>query len=97
MEADLKHPTATFALAGALLAFPFAAAQADRKPTNEELAQIHKALLAAGFSTWGEIERDDDDDDGAVWEIDDAVTARGEHYDLTLDENYEIIERDRED
>ncbi|MEX0924171.1 MAG: PepSY domain-containing protein [Rhodovibrionaceae bacterium] len=94
----MKYRTATLALAGALLAFPLTAAQADdRKPTNDELAQIHKALLGAGFSTWGEIERDDDDDDSEVWEIDDAVTAKGERYDLTLDENYEIVERDRED
>ncbi len=93
----MKRPIATLALAGALLALPFAAVQADDKPTNAERALIHKALLSAGFSTWGEIERDDDDDDGEVWEVEDAVTARGERYDLTLNENYEIVERDRED
>lgn len=87
----MKNPIATLALAGALLAFPLAGAQADQGPNQEELAQIHKALLAAGFSTWGEIERAGDD--GEVWEIDDAVTARGERYDLILDGNYEIVER----
>lgn len=93
----MRKTVTTLALAGALLAFPLAAAQAGDKPTNEELAQIHEALLRAGFANWGEIEREDDDGGREVWEVDDAVTAEGDRYDLTLDANYEIVERERED
>lgn len=63
----------------------------DRKPTPEELARIEAVLKAEGFTSWGEIELDDN----RVWEVDDARHADGKEYDLDLDpQSLAIIKRD---
>lgn len=56
-----------------------AALAEDRAPSDDELAAITAALEAAGYSSWEEIELDD-----GVWEVDDAVHADGNKYDLKL-------------
>lgn len=82
----------TLALTSALLFAGATASLADRAPTEDERIAIEQALSAAGFTRWEEIEWDDD----GYWEVDDAVMAEGEKYDLKLDENFVIIERDRD-
>ena len=82
----------TLALASALLFAGATGSLADRAPTEDERISIEQALSAAGFTRWEEIEWDDD----GYWEVDDAVTPDGEKFDLKLDENFAIIERDRD-
>lgn len=83
-----------FAVAGAALvaATP---ALADRAPTATETAAIEKAVRAAGFASWEEVELDDD---GPYWEVDDARMPDGKRYDLKLRPGtYEIVKRELED
>ena len=47
---------------------------ADRAPSPEERSRIETTLRNEGFTRWGKIELDDDDD---VWEIDDAYASDG--------------------
>lgn len=76
---------AAFAIAGT-------PALADRAPNDEERAAVEEALSAEGFTHWDDIEMEDDE---AVWEVDDAIDADGEEFDLELDaETLEILERD---
>jgi len=56
-------------------------ALADRPPSPEERARIENMLRNEGFTDWGTIALDDDDD---VWEIDDAHASDGHRYDLKL-------------
>ncbi len=78
-------------LAAALTLVP-APALADRDPTAEERAAIEAELKAEGFTRWESIELEDD---GTVWEVDDAVEADGREYDLELRAGtLEIVERD---
>ena len=54
---------------------------ADRAPSPEERSRIETMLRIEGFTGWGTIALDDDDD---VWEIDDAHDSDGNRYDLLL-------------
>jgi hypothetical protein len=54
---------------------------ADRAPSPEERFRIETTLRNEGFTDWGKIELDDEDD---VWAIDDAHTFDGQSYDLLL-------------
>lgn len=79
-----------FTFAAAILVAPtFGALAQDRAPTPEEQAQIEQALRAQGFTRWDEIELDD-----GVWEVDDAIGADGKEYDLKLNQQFQITERD---
>ena len=70
-------------------------ALADRAPTATEAAAIEKAVRAAGFVSWEEVELDDD---GPYWEVDDARMPDGKRYDLKLRPGtYEIVKRELED
>jgi hypothetical protein len=72
-----------------------APALADRAPSAAERTSIERALRDAGFTSWEEIELDDD---GPYWEVDDARTADGERYDVKLSpDSLEIVERDLDD
>jgi len=65
---------------------------ADRAPTPQERSRIETVLRNEGFTRWGKIELDDDDD---VWEIDDAHASDGHRYDLRLHpDTLEIITRE---
>jgi len=65
---------------------------ADRAPSPEERSRIETMLRNEGFSNWGKIELDEDDD---VWEVDDAYASDGRKYDLKLDpDTLAIIEPD---
>lgn len=69
-------------------------ALADRDPTAEEREAIETELRAQGFTSWEDIELEDDE---SVWEVDDAVDADGQEYDLHLDPGtLEIVKRERD-
>jgi Peptidase propeptide and YPEB domain len=55
---------------------------ADRAPRPEERSRIETMLRNEGYTHWGKIELDDDDD---VWEVDNAYASDGHRYDLKLD------------
>lgn len=85
----MKSRSLILAAALAVLASP---AFADRAPTAEERAAIEAKLKAEGFTRWESIELEDD---GSVWEVDDAVGADGREYDLELRfGTLEIVDRD---
>lgn len=68
---------------------------ADRKPTLEERDHIESRLKGWGYTSWDEIEFDDD---RGVWEVDDARASDGKFYDLKLDRrSLNIIKRKRDD
>src|SRR3546814_8344543 len=71
--------TSFIALAVSLSLLPLSAARADRAPMDEERSSIETVLRAEGYTSWEEIEFDDDDDDAddQVWEVDDARGADG--------------------
>ena len=88
----MRH--AVFGLA-ALIGLSASAALADRPPTPEERAAIEAKLKAEGYTRWESIELEDD---GSVWEVDDAVAADGREYDLELKPgSLEILRRDPDD
>ena len=88
MKSKLLLAAAAFGLGlGAASAFAD-----DRPPTDDERAEIERVLTAEGFTAWDEMEWDDDNH----WEVDDAVGADGKQYDLKLDAEYNIIERDED-
>lgn len=87
-------PTSFTALAAALLLSacatpqsaspePEAAATAipDRAPTADERRLIEARVRELGYVRWGEIELEEN---GTVWEIDDARTADGGRFELLL-------------
>jgi len=83
--------TGSLVLAAMLSTVAMTAVADDRKPTPEERAKIEAALKAEGFTSWGEIELDDD----KVWEVDDAKHSDGKEYDLELDpETLAITDKD---
>lgn len=77
----------TFALAATALALVASPALAkDRPPTDQERAAIEKVLRAQGFTSWEEIEYDDDSPvRKPVWDIDDARTKEGKAFDVKLE------------
>lgn len=73
---------AFFVLALASMAVASDCAQAaGRLPNTDERAAIEDALKAAGYTSWGKIDLDDD----GYWEVDDAIGADGKNYDVDLD------------
>ena len=54
---------------------------AGRAPSPQERSRIETMLHNEGFTRWGRIELDDDDD---LWEVDDAYASDGRRYDLKL-------------
>lgn len=84
----------TLAVASVFAATP---ALADRGPSAQERSAVERVLRANGFTSWEEIELDDD---GPVWEIDDARTAdrAAGKFDLKIDpRTMKIIKRERDD
>lgn len=80
-------------LAGSAMAFP--ALARDRAPTSDEIVALDKAMKAAGYVSWEEIELDDD---GPYWDVDDARTKDGARFDLKIRPGtLEILSRDPED
>ncbi|ROQ01623.1 YpeB-like protein with putative protease inhibitory function [Stella humosa] len=65
----------------AMLSWPTAAPLAGDDPSPEQRTRIEAVLQQMGFTSWGDIEREDD---GRVWEVDDARGADGRKYDLKL-------------
>lgn len=70
-------------------------ALADRKPTLEEQSRIETKLKELGYTSWDEIEFDEERN---AWEVDDARTADGRDYDLKLNpQTLDVISRKLED
>jgi Peptidase propeptide and YPEB domain len=70
-------------------------ALADRTPNPQERSRIETMLRNEGFTRWGKIGLEDDDD---IWEIDDAYASDGRKYDLQLEpETLEIVAREPDD
>ena len=68
---------------------------ADRAPSPEERSRIETMLRSEGFTRWGKIELDEDDD---VWEIDGAHASDGCRYALWLHpDTLAIIGREPDD
>lgn len=68
---------------------------ADRAPTPQERSRIETMLRNEGFTRWGRIELDDDDD---LWEVDNAHAPDGRTYDLKLHpDTFAIIGREPSD
>lgn len=86
----MTHLHLNLALVAAIFLAPTSYALADdRPPTDEERARIEQMLRGEGFTRWDDIELDD-----GVWEVDDAVGSDRREYDLKLDQQFQIIERD---
>lgn len=84
----MKAALTSLTVSVALLATPVLA---DRPPTLEKRDTIQSVLIAEGFTSWSEIEWDED----GYWEVDDAIAANGQQYDLKLDAEFQIIHRGR--
>ena len=69
-------------LASLVLAFASTPALADRAPTDRERAALERVLRDAGYQNWEDIELDDD---GPLWDVDDARASDGQRYDLKID------------
>jgi Peptidase propeptide and YPEB domain len=68
---------------------------ADRDPTPEERSQIETMLRNEGYTDWGAIALDDDDD---IWEVDEAYASNGRKYALKLSPGtFAIIQREPDD
>lgn len=89
----MLRSTARAILLASACTMPLAtSAFADRAPTPEERARIETVLRGLGFTSWEEIELDD-----GVWEVDDAIGADGQEYDLKLHpESLAVIEQERD-
>lgn len=68
-------------LSAALASIALTSALADRKPTLDERSRIETKLKELGYTSWDEIEFDEERN---VWEVDDARAADGKDYDLKL-------------
>ncbi|WP_342643157.1 PepSY domain-containing protein [Rhodoligotrophos ferricapiens] len=58
--------------------------KADHAPTSEERTRIEAKRKELGFSSWEEIELEDND---TVWEVSDAIGSDGAEYEIRLDPN----------
>jgi hypothetical protein len=84
----------TFVLPAAAALMIATPALADRDPTPDERTAIEAQLQSLGFTSWDDIEFDEDDN---YWEVDDARGEDGVQYDLKLaPETFEVLEQ-RED
>jgi len=86
--------TASALIAGLLLLSPGTLHAGDR-PSPDERTRIEAALKSLGFTTWGEIEKEDE---GRAWEIEDARGADGREYEIKLSvRDLREISRKRDD
>lgn len=82
-------------LSTALASMAMTSALADRKPTLEERTRIETKLKELGYTSWDEIELEEDRN---VWEVEDARAADGKKYDLKLNpQTLEVTSRKLDD
>jgi hypothetical protein len=75
------------ALAALLAAAPLGASfAADRAPSADETAMISDILLSEGFTSWGQIEWNDDQ-----WEVKNAIDQEGNRRDIALDSQFVVL------
>lgn len=79
---------------GLTIAAPLALAHAgDRPVTPEEMRQIADTLRREGFTRWGDVAFDD-----GRFEVDDAIAANGQKYDLKISTvDFSILSRKLDD
>jgi hypothetical protein len=81
--------TEIFVVGTIVVIFAGTPALADRDPTPEERFQVEAELQYLGFTSWDDIDFDED----GYWEIEDARGADGHEYDLRLSaETFEVLE-----
>lgn len=84
-----------FVLIAALASIAVTPALADRELTLEERSRIETKLKDLGYTSWDEIEFDEERN---AWQVDDARTADGSDYDLKLNpQTLDVISRKLED
>lgn len=84
-----------FVLIATLASIAVTPSMADRKPTLEERSRIETKLKELGYTSWDEIEFDEERN---AWEVDNARTADGRDYDLKLNpQTLDVISRKLED
>ncbi|MES2165665.1 MAG: PepSY domain-containing protein [Pseudomonadota bacterium] len=84
-----------FVLIATLASIAVTPSLADRKPTLEERSRIETKLRELGYTSWDEIEFDEERN---AWEVDDARMADGRDYDLKLNpQTLDVISRKLED
>ena len=84
-----RNITEIFVVGTIVVIFAGTPALADREPTPEERFQIEAELQYLGFTSWDDIDFDED----GYWEIEDARGADGHEYDLRLSaETFEVLE-----
>ncbi len=89
----MRKSTKILTMIAALGVFAGPALADDRPPTAEERQRIEAKLTDLGYTSWEEIEWDDD----GYWEVDDAIGPDGK-YELKLHlDTLEVIEQDRDD
>lgn len=87
--------TKMLVLSAVLASIALTQALSDRKPTLEERSRIEIKLRELGYTSWDEIEFDEE---RSVWEVDDARVAAGRDYDLKLNpQTLDVISRKLED
>lgn len=68
------------------LSVPVPVLAKDRAPTKVERAAIEQKLRSLGYTSWDEIELDDDRPHRQPkWEIDDARKGNGPRFDIVLE------------
>lgn len=95
MPSDQTRRTFAIALGALFLAAPLTSVRAgdDRPVTPEEMRQIEATLRREGFTRWGKVEFDD-----GRFEVDDAIAANGQKYDLKLSSvDFAILSRKLDD
>ena len=84
-----RNITEIFVVGTIVVIFTGTPALADRDPTPEERFQVEAELQYLGFTSWDDIDFDED----GYWEIEDARGADGHEYDLRLSaETFEVLE-----
>ncbi len=73
-----RNITEIFVVGTIIAIFTGTPALADRDPTPEERIQVEAALQYLGFTSYDDIDFDED----GYWEIEDARDADGQEYDL---------------
>ena len=84
-----RNITEIFVVGTIVVIFAGTPALADRDPTREERIHVEEELLYLGFTSWDDIDFDED----GYWEVEDARGADGLEYDLLLaSETFEVLE-----
>ena len=89
-----RNITEIFVVGTIVVIFAGTPALADRDPTPEERFQVEAELQYLGFTSYDDIDFDED----GYWEIEDARDADGQEYDLHLTpEPFQLLKEEAEE